>query len=216
MECVWQPVLAARLYKIDASGQIRYSHIGEGDYDTTEKVIRQLLVESNSSLSFGNMTISASTIPSSTNFNGIGTPEIYLGYSTQRQPLGNPEGLSFGSVVDYRNVSVSQPNTVYLYGQWNDSADRIISVNNSKIFLIYQAKSVNIVAGGNSAVSILLDGKPLASNYLGTDVAIVGGTAIVEVGRYQLYNLVSAPGYGTHVLELDAAPGLEVYTFTFG
>lgn len=33
------------LYLIDKKGQIRYSHIGEGEYEATEQVIRRLLAE---------------------------------------------------------------------------------------------------------------------------------------------------------------------------
>lgn len=33
------------LYLVDKRGVIRYSHIGEGDYDTTERVITRLLAE---------------------------------------------------------------------------------------------------------------------------------------------------------------------------
>lgn len=33
------------LYLIDKTGRIRYKHIGEGNYETTEKVIKQLLAE---------------------------------------------------------------------------------------------------------------------------------------------------------------------------
>ncbi len=35
------------LYLIDKKGMIRYSHIGEGEYDTTERMIKQLLTEPN-------------------------------------------------------------------------------------------------------------------------------------------------------------------------
>lgn len=34
------------LYLIDKAGRIRYRHIGEGNYDATERMIRQLLAES--------------------------------------------------------------------------------------------------------------------------------------------------------------------------
>lgn len=34
------------LYLIDKKGNIRYTHIGEGEYDTTERMIKQLLAES--------------------------------------------------------------------------------------------------------------------------------------------------------------------------
>ena len=32
-------------YYVDRQGQIRYTHVGEGDYDGQEQVIRQLLLE---------------------------------------------------------------------------------------------------------------------------------------------------------------------------
>jgi thiol-disulfide isomerase/thioredoxin len=35
------------LYLIDKKGTIRYSHIGEGEYDTMERMITQLLAQSN-------------------------------------------------------------------------------------------------------------------------------------------------------------------------
>jgi thiol-disulfide isomerase/thioredoxin len=35
------------LYLVDKRGMIRYSHIGEGEYDTTERMIAQLLAEPN-------------------------------------------------------------------------------------------------------------------------------------------------------------------------
>jgi peroxiredoxin len=36
-------------YIIDAKGQVRYTHFGEGSYDTQEKVIQQLLEEAKAS-----------------------------------------------------------------------------------------------------------------------------------------------------------------------
>jgi len=35
------------LYLIDKKGQLRYTHIGEGEYDTTERTIAKLLAEPN-------------------------------------------------------------------------------------------------------------------------------------------------------------------------
>lgn len=39
--------LLAMLYLIDKHGNIRYAHIGEGKYDTTERLIGQSLAEPN-------------------------------------------------------------------------------------------------------------------------------------------------------------------------
>ncbi len=75
---------------------------------------------------------------------------------------------------------------------------------------------MEIVSGGNSTVGILLDGKPLAADYLGQDSTLVNGSSVANISGYRMYNIVSAPDYGTHLLELSLSPGFEIYTFTFG
>ncbi|MBI2233086.1 MAG: thioredoxin family protein [Candidatus Aenigmarchaeota archaeon] len=196
-----------RKYIIDKEGNIRYDHIGEGAYEETEKVIQELLQEPASS---------TTNLSSGTDFSQIGTPELYLGYAFARAPLGNEEGFSTGNVVDYKYKEPVQGNTIYLSGEWKNEADRIISVNNSKIFLKYKAKNVNIVAGGESKISTLLDGKPLSENAFGKDTVKEDQSAISNISSHRLYNIVSTPDYGTHLLEIDASPGFELYTFTFG
>lgn len=200
-----------REFLIDARGEIRYDHIGEGNYDETERAIQQLLKEINPGFSS-----SISNITSGTDFSKISTPEIYLGYLLARQPLGNSEGFSADNTVDYKNTTVDRNNVVYLYGEWRDEADRITAVNNSKITLIYTAKEVEMVAGGNSTAVVYLDGRPLASNYLGQDTTLVNGRSSANISNYRMYNIVSAPDYGTHLLEVYPSTGFEIYTFTFG
>jgi hypothetical protein len=38
----------------------------------------------------------------------------------------------------------------------------------------------------------------------------------VNVSTSRLYNIVSAPTYGTHILEIVANKNFRAYTFTFG
>ena len=180
-----------RKYIIDKEGNIRYDHIGEGGYEETEKVIQELLGKS------GNMT----NLTHDVNLSLISTPEIYLGYSFTRAPLGNQEGFSPGNVVNYKQANVTEVNTVYLSGEWKNKADKIVAVNNSRLFLVYKAKNVNIVAGGNSTILIFIDKFPSGS---------------AEIGKYMLYNIVSGDNYDLHLLEIYASPGFELYTFTFG
>jgi len=198
-------------YIVDQNGEVRSVHFGEGDYNGTESIIQGLLKDNNPNLS-ANMT----NISSNVDFNQIGTPEIYLGYAFLRAPLGNSVGLAPDEVRDYTVAPVTQNNIVYLSGQWLAKSDRLVSVNSSKIFLMYKAKNLNVVAGGGATVSILLDGKNLNSSYAGNDVKVSNGIATATISKNQLYNLVAAPDYGTHLIEIDASPGFEIYTFTFG
>ena len=200
-----------RKYLIDAEGNIRYDHIGEGAYEETEKVIQSLLREINSTVN-----VNISQIPSDTDFLQIGTPELFLGYRFARAPLGNIEGFSPGNVVDYKDTVITRANTVYLSGKWKNEEDRVISVDNSKLFLIYRAKNVNIVSGGDAKITVLLDGKLLIEDSMGQDTVKENGNTVVNIDSQRLYNIVSTPGYGEHLLEIDASPGFELYTFTFG
>jgi len=200
-----------RKYLVDSKGIIRYDHIGEGAYEGTEKAIISLLSETGKEVKM-NMT-GGKEEP---DFSQIGTPELYLGYNFARVPLGNPEGFSAGNIVDYKPVQPALPNTIYLSGKWKNEADRIISAGNSTLYLAYKAKDVNIVAGGGSKIRISLDGKPLSRESFGRDMTEESGNAVVKIDSQRLYNIVSTSGYGTHLLEIYAEPGFEIYTFTFG
>ncbi len=60
-------------YLIDANGTVRHTKFGEGDYDGTEKLIRQLLVDANPDVRLPGATNSADTTPQTKL-----TPETYL------------------------------------------------------------------------------------------------------------------------------------------
>lgn len=200
-------------YLIDANGTIRHEQFGEGNYNETEAVIRTLLKYAGYSLS----SVSSAT-GTSVNFSQIGTPELYVGYATARVPIGNPQGFSPNQVVDYTLPSTLQRNTVYFSGDWYNANDSMISSgNDSRVFLTYDAKVVNVVAQGNSSIiSVLLDGKNLTTSYLGSDLRLTGSVASGTIGMARLYNVIDGPSYGVHELVIDASPGFRLYTFTFG
>lgn len=199
-------------YLIDKNGNVRYVSFGEGDYNQTELVIRALLRDANYTIQ-PNLT----SVPLGVNFSLIGTPEIYLGYSTERAPIGNPGGFSSGTASNYSFTGKMQNNTVYFSGTWYSAPDGMIAVNNSKMFLVYDARNVYIVASGNeSNITVRLDGKNLMAPYLGSDDRLVGNEAMATINQSRLYNIVSAPSYGWHEVEIDANKGFKVYTFTFG
>lgn len=203
-------------YLIDAKGNIRETHIGEGGYNTTETLIRGLLQSAGYNVSAG--VVANSVNATSVNFAKIGTPEIYVGYNTARSSIGNPQGFSPNQVVNYTVTGNMNNNTVYFSGEWYNAPDGMVSVGNgSRLFLIYQAKDVNVVAEGNSSViEVRLDGNNLPPTYVGSDVILYQGVASVKVDSARLYNVVDGPSYGWHELEIIAGPGFKLYTFTFG
>lgn len=193
-----------RKYLIDATGHIRFDHIGEGAYEETEAEIQQLLKERDETLSLDEMVAgSVGDSTSSTDFKQIGTPEIYLGYAFARAPLSNSEGFQPDQTIEYTLPSTHTSNQVSLSGTWTNTPDYMeLSSDEGMVILPYTAKQVNIVASGPAVVDVLVDGASLEPTN------IEGET---------LYTVVSGTEYGTHTLTLDVkGKGFRIYTFTFG
>ncbi len=203
-------------YIIDQNGTIRYATFGEGNYNQTEEVIRSLLVGAGYAIQ-PNLT----SVPLGVNFVGIGSPEIYFGYAEVNghgSHFSSSDELSPNKTMNYAAPNGTQQNVVYLSGSWYDAPESMVAVNGSKIFLMYEAKNVYIVASGNSStITVKLDGKNLSQSYLGSDMRLSNGAAIATINSSRLYSLVSAPSYDRwHTLEIDANPGFRIYAFTFG
>jgi hypothetical protein len=198
-------------YVIDANGTIRYKQFGEGDYNGTEAVIRELLQSAHYSVPSG--TVYNTVASTSVAFSQIGTPELYVGYATARQPIGNSQGFSPGQVVDYTIQGELQRNYVYFTGDWYNANDSMIATgNNAKVYLLYDAKVVNIVAQGNDTlIAVSLDGNIPSQAFLGKDL-----TLTEYVGMARLYNIIDGSSYGEHEVVIAASPGFRLYTFTFG
>jgi len=205
-----------RKYIADDEGYIRYDHIGEGAYDETEKVIQDLLQERAARLGL-NVASAQSLVDLEEFKHGSRTPELYFGYNFAfgRNQLGNPEGFKPNQDVTYAIPQDLKDNFFYLDGMWKNLEDRMILVSESgTIKLPYFAKQVNIVADGQSELTILLDGKPISQSDVGNDVSEDGK---VNISGATLYNLVNTPEPSKHTLEIQVnKPGFEIYTFTFG
>lgn len=225
-----------RKYLIDHEGYVRYDHIGEGGYTETEKVIQALLQERNAEhgldtglTSSNNNTATETTTTTTTttsapenvqsvDFSKINSPELYFGYQFARAPLGNPEGFKPDQTVDYslaNTGSYIKPNVIYLDGTWKNNADNMeLQSERGRIALVYSAKSVNIVAGGEGEVTISEDGSIFVGKNRGADLS-EGGKFKTDGQR--LYNLSVHDDYGAHYMVIDIkGKGFQAYTFTFG
>ncbi|MDD2866226.1 MAG: redoxin domain-containing protein [Candidatus Omnitrophica bacterium] len=209
-------------YLIDIDGFIVDKHVGEGGYGQTEQVIRRLLEERRRVLHIQEATPSGSLVKphgaEDVDFGSIGTPEIYLGAETTRGNFGSPEGLEQGRAVRYVLPEAFTPNQVYLGGEWFNDADHLrLQSATGKLVLIYNAKSVNLVAGAPGAGARLLvkiDGRYIGQSYSCEDV---GEGGMIKVSGQDIYHIVCGQGYGRHKLEIEVdGPGLSVYAFTFG
>ena len=215
-----------RHYLIDAQGYIREDHIGEGGYAETEKTIQSLLAERAALDGLKQISFSTKTAPTinskSLQYIDLSkqtTPELYLGYSYARSPLGNSQNFEPEQTVTYTIPSNTnlQPNIVYLDGQWKNNRDNIeLQGNSGSIILTYYAKAVNIVASGKGQTgTVTEDGNskiPIKS--IGTDLNNDGKFIL---NGQRLYNLALHDSYGVHSIIINVkGKGFQLYTFTFG
>jgi cytochrome c biogenesis protein CcdA/thiol-disulfide isomerase/thioredoxin len=183
-------------YLIDASGVIRHVKFGEGDYDGTESVIRQLLLTANPGQPLAAPTNVADATPTETQ-----TPETYLGYEyaplhiTGAQPTQDQDGV-------YKFPSTLESNAFALSGTWNDGEQALTAGADAKLELSYQADVVYLVMSGSGTVTVAVNGATTST--------------IAVTGVPKLYTLVHSTDDARAVLTLTATPGVQAYDFTFG
>ena len=176
-------------YLIDREGHVRHTHFGEGEYPTTENLIRRLL---------GDHGTSASQVPDLTPTE-LATPETYLGSARIENYTGST--LRPGRMAVYEPaVALPQDDLTY-GGSWNVGSQAIVAGPGAFLRLHFHAKDVYVVLGGRGTVTALVDGKPLGT---------------IRVNAYRLYTVRSAQQVQDATLELRFSPGVKGYSFTFG
>ena len=195
-------------YLIDAKGNLRYHHFGEGRYDETEEVIQKLLTEAG-------FKVADQPVANPSNEIQARTPELYLGYG-RIQYLASPEPLVKDSPAAYSAPGNLPQNFFSYQGIWELGEERANPSEGSGLRLNFEAKNVFLVISpkqGSGRFEVLLDGERVNSSDAGEDV--VDGTVVVESDR--LYDLIHLQTPGRHLLELRFLDGnLALFAFTFG
>ncbi|MCC7197575.1 cytochrome c biogenesis protein DipZ [Candidatus Peregrinibacteria bacterium] len=204
-------------YIIDKNGFIRYTHFGEGQYEETEKVIRQLLAEGKASSTMPEEK-SSSVQADNVDFRKIETRETYIGYERE-EAQGNKEAIIADKEQTFKEPAQIETDMFYLVGKWIVGPDSAkLSAKNGKIIINYKASQANLVMNGNGKTlkaRVLLDGKLIAPGIRGADVAADGTVTIKDA---KLYSLVDTKDqYERHTLTLEFSDsGVEAFAFTFG
>ena len=198
-------------YLIDANGQVRRVHSGEGEYRESEQAIRQLLTENGAFLGDDEFT--------------VGGDDDALDYITEQQTAETYLGTKRASNFASPEALASNPNTFTypetlnsdfwaLSGSWEVSTELITARENAKFQFKINAKEMYLVAQSDTARSIrvFVNGQ-LADSNAGSDV--VDGK--VEVTDSKLYRLVEFDSFTEDaVIELEVEPGVSLNVFTFG
>ena len=207
-------------YFIDATGQVRFHHFGEGAYDESEQWIRTLLEEANHTpLPQAASKIAASGTEAAADSNDVQSPETYVGYA-RAQSFASPGGLNQDDPQLYKTPAGLNLNQWAFGGRWKDEQQLATSLAaGDSISFRFHARDLHLVLGpatDGKAVRfhVTLDGQsPGADHGMDTDAE---GFGVVTGDR--LYQLIRQQGIirdRTFRIEF-LVPGVRAYSFTFG
>src|SRR5262249_26481282 len=107
-------------YFVDAKGQIRGHHFGEGGYDESEQLIRTLLAEAGkTNLPAPTGAPKGSGVEYASNENDVSSPETYIGHE-RAQNFVSPGGFAAEKSKQYALPQQFQLNDWALAGAWTD------------------------------------------------------------------------------------------------
>lgn len=196
-------------YLIDAKGQVRDQHSGEGAYVRTEQMIQKLLNEAGRKVT-ANLEKVADTTSQA-----VRSPETYLGYA-RAQNFSSREAAVKDTRVQYSPPDALDTDHWSLDGQWLISAESVESkAANDAISYRFQGHDLHLVMGGEPVrFKVTLDGKAPGINH-GTDIDENGYGVIREQRLYRLIKL-SGPT-SPHIFRIEFLDkGAQAFAFTFG
>ncbi len=206
-------------YFIDAQGRIRAHHFGEGEYQHSEDVIRQLLAEAGQkNLPGGYAQPGAGGAEAASSGDAQRSSETYVGYA-------RAEGFAGGAVAhddsfDYHAPTTLAVNQWTLDGRWtvhdeNAQLDRA----GGRIVYRFRGRDLHLVLGPGAdgkpvRFRVRIDGKAPGADH-GMDIDADGNGTVDSQRLYQLVR--QAHGTGERLFEIEFLdPGVHAYAFTFG
>ncbi len=186
-------------YLIDANGTVRHTKFGEGDYDGTEKLIRQLLAHTSGANPDARLPAPSNSVD--TTPQAVLTPETYLGVH---------RAINYGGPGDYKSGSFRYPAALgadkfALRGRWTlDDQGATADSEDAAIALNYTAKAVYVVVGGTGTLTVTRDQQTITTPISGPPTLhqIAGGGSADTAHRDQL--------------DMRVSKGLQLFSFTFG
>ena len=196
------------LYLIDAQGRVRYSHLGEGEYERSEKMIQQLLAEAGAAgVPRDLVSVEGRGVEAAADWASLRSPEAYLGAERAENRVS-----AAAARLRLNQWTAS--------GDWMEKKQAIaLKKANGRIALRFHARDLHLVMG--PAVSgktirfrVLIDGKPPGAAH-GGDIDAQGNGTLTE---QRMYQLIRQPGpIADRTFEIEFLdPGAEAFAFTFG
>jgi cytochrome c biogenesis protein CcdA/thiol-disulfide isomerase/thioredoxin len=207
-------------YFVDASGNVRHTHFGEGEYDESERVIQQLLAEAgggNAQNDLVSATGSGAALASDEAH--VLSPETYIGHA-RADNFASPGGQVPGVAHDYTVPPKLSLNQWALGGSWTVGEESAAAnAAPARVAFHFQARDLHLVLGPGPdgkpvRFRVRLDGVAPGDDH-GTDVDADGNGTVSEERLYQLIRQSGDVRDRTFEIEfLDT--GVVAYAFTFG
>ena len=190
-------------YLIDQQGRVAYTNIGEGNYAATDAAVGELLGVTRAG------SPSATAVPTDI------TPELYAGSQRGQLVTGEAYGAP-GSPLFYPDPGRPRDvDAIQVTGTWTDEAQYLQADGTGHVRLNFHGDALYVVAGTSAGaihVGVSLDGGPVPAGRSGSALS----ASAFDVGRHDLYPLLTGLGPGYHLIDLTVRAGFELYTFTFG
>ena len=207
-------------YFIDAQGEIRGHHFGEGDYAGSEELLRRLLTEAGAGqLAAAGAPVQATGVEAAADEAAVASPETYIGYERAAN-FASPGGQLPDAPGSYSAPAKLQLNQWALSGPWRVEGERAVATAaHAGIVFRFRARDLHLVLGTTDAAHpvrfrVTLDGAAPDADH-GVDVQPDGSGTVRGQRLYQLLRLSHPDAEHTFAIEfLD--PGVQAYSFTFG
>jgi len=207
-------------YFVDAQGNIRGHHFGEGKYGRSERTIRKLLEEAGAkNLPEPLDDAAGQGVSAAADMANVASPETYLGFE-RAENFSSPGSFARNGAKNYEVPKQLALNQWALGGRWKVSTERSeLQATPGRIVFRFRARDLHLVLGPGAdrkpvRFRVLLDGKPPAADH-GMDTDAQGAGTVREQRLYQLIRQKGPVEEHEFTIEfLDA--GVEAYSFTFG
>ena len=204
-------------YFVDHLGRVRYHHYGEGDYETSERVIRQLLTEAGHPPRSGAARVAAEGVGAESARTALRSPETYVGY-VRAANFASPGGQVRDRVQDYAPAPLAL-NQWSLAGRWTVGRQSArLDRAGGRIAFRFHARDLHLVLGSTTGAPVrfrvTIDGRaPGAMAGMDADARGMG-----RVTGQRLYQLIRQRGeIGERTFEIEFLDGgAEAFAFTFG
>ncbi|HEY1492877.1 MAG TPA: redoxin family protein, partial [Steroidobacteraceae bacterium] len=176
-------------YFIDAQGRIRHHHFGEGEYEESELVIRQLLAEAGHRVAGDHVAVSAQGAMAPPDMADIASPETYAGYE-RIERFASGGGVVPDTAQRY-TLGALTLNQWGLRGNWTIAPEeaRLNEAGGSVVYR-FHARDLHLVLGPGAAGArvrfhVTIDGTDPQGDH-GSDTDAAGNGVVSGQRLYQL------------------------------